>query len=834
MVLVLGVSMGLCVAVCHWVDALYLDPLRVPRASELVTFQRTSEDRGVIQRRTSMTWSQAQRSALIAGNESSAIASAVDDPVARRLTIEWSPTMAEDAPVQFVSSNYGRVLGVNVATGRDLVADDDREGTVPVALVSYEAWQHRWGGRADVVGQTLRVNGTPVTVVGVAPREGWITRVMAQGPALFLPLGSASVIGRSARGTERSYPDQREPTAAPDARVLTRFQVISRVTGARDGLDALTRSTLRSDQWAAVPLVETLLPFDTRHELLRFLQLLALAGGSTLLIACVNVAAPMTSSAHRRRQQVAIQIALGATPARIGQLFACDALVIAAASGVVGYFVALIANAAIVQLAVADVALAQPLPFDAVRLGVYSFVLAVTVAFIVGLFPIRWAISQASGPLGRSPAVRGRPTFGASRLVVGGQAAACVALSASGLYFVSVLATGLQKDLGFDPSGLYHARIFLTPAQRQTVNAVDAANLILSDVSMLPAFADASLGPSPFFDTPDRSTSTFHIDGSPVVTVDPIDLVYVGPGYFETLRQRIVRGRAFSAQDVVVDRQGFVAIVNEPAASLFWGGGEAVGHRLVLDHFVRQVAPAKGTVTCAYQNSGGTPDCSVPTRPVDSLVIGVVPGALVRHLGESPRPVIYLPLSQWEGVGASAGALTGTVSMVVRSREALDKTRRVLDEVARARGFSVDSVSSALDARNAMLRPARVVGLVLMMMAGASLGVILIAILAASAEHVASQERVTAIRLALGAASGALVRRTVAPLAFALSSGVCAGLAALVLVRPHVEPLGLGTPFLRPFIVAVPAGFVVFCGVASAYATARRVYKIEPARLLRQ
>jgi hypothetical protein len=111
------------------------------------------------------------------------------------------------------------------------------------------------------------------------------------------------VIGRSARGTERSYPDQREPTAAPDARVLTRFQVISRVTGARDGLDALTRSTLRSDQWAAVPLVETLLPFDTRHELLRFLQLLALAGGSTLLIACVNVAAPMTSSAHRRRSR---------------------------------------------------------------------------------------------------------------------------------------------------------------------------------------------------------------------------------------------------------------------------------------------------------------------------------------------------------------------------------------------------------------------------------------------------------------------------------------------------------------------------------------------------
>jgi predicted permease len=826
MVLVLGVTIGLCVVLSYWVDALFLQPLSVPRASELVTFQRTFDDRGVTQRRTSMTWSQAQRAAHLTEGESSAIASAADDTIARRLAIEWSPTVAEDAPVEFVSPNYGRVLGARVAVGRDLAADDDRAGAVPVALVSHQAWQRRWGGRDDVIGQVVKINDTPVTIVGVAAQAGWVTNFLAPGPALFLPLGSAPAVASGMR-------DDNSPMAGP--RPLSRFQVVARVPGGRDALTANLRSAFRSDQWATVPLSETLLPFDTRQELSRFLQLLALAAGSTLVIACINVAVLMFGAAHARRQELAVQVALGATPSRIGQMFVCDAVVVAAASGATGYVVALAVNAIIVRLDIANFVVTDVFAFDALRLGVYACILGVGVALLVGLLPVRWAVSRAGRLVGDATALRGRRTTNALRVVVAAQAAACVVLSASGLYFVSVLVTGLQKDLGFDPAGgLYHAKVVLTPAQRERVHAVNAANMILSDVLALPAVSAASLGPGPFFDNPDRSTATFHVDGEPVVTADPVDLVFVSPTYFATLRQRIVRGRTFSPEDIATDGQGFVAVLNEPAAALFWGGREAIGGRLVLDHFARVVGPVQGTVTCRFDRPDGPPTCSAPTRVTDCLVIGTVPGAVTRHIGESPRPVIYLPLSQWGDYRASAGNLTGTVSMLVRTRETLDVTARLLDGVARSRGLAIDDVSSVLEARNAMLRPARLVGLVLMAMAVASLAVSMIAIYATSRDHVARQERATAIRLALGAAHGTLVRHTIAPLGYALGAGTVAGLVALTLIRVYVEPLGLQLPFLRPFTIGVPAVLVVACGLAAAYMAARRVYRVQPARLLRE
>lgn len=813
-VLVLGVTIGLCVVLSYWVDALLFRPLPMPGASELTTFQRIYEGRGGTEHRTSMTWPQVQRLTRANGIESSAVLSAWDDPIARRLAIEWFPAVVEDVPVTFVSSNYGRVLRAATAIGRDLDIDDDRAGAPPVAVVSYQEWQRRWGGRADVLGSVVKVNDVPVTVVGVAGRVGWVTRLVAPGPALFLPLGSASGIGRAVGHDRPAASSGGEPSdAALEMSSLSRFQVIVRARGDRAALTAAARASLRSDQWTAVSLAETLLPFDTRQQLVRFVSLLIFAAGSTLLIASVNVAVLMFGAAHERRNEMSLRVALGATPDRIGQMFACDTLIVAAASGAGGYVVALAANGIIARLDLANVVVKDVFAADVVRMGAYASVFSVGVALLVGLFPVRWAISRAAKPLAESISVRGGRTSGALRLVVAAQAAACVVLSASGLYFVSVLVTGLQKDLGFDPSNLYHARVVLTPAQRSTIHAVHASNTILGDIAALPAVSEASIGPGPFFDSADGSTTEFHVDGQSVVTADPVDLAFVSPSYFAVLHQTLLRGRGFSPQDTATNGEGLVAILNEPAAALLWGGRNAIGDHLALDRFARSTGPTRG--------------------PADCVVVGIVPGAVTRNIGESPRPVIYLPLSQWADYRAGLASALGTVSMLVRTRETLEATTRLLGSAARARGLALDDVSSVVGARDAMLRPARLVGMMLMVMALASLAVSMIAIYAASQQQVARQQRATAIRLALGAEPSALLRKMIAPLAYALGAGTTTGVAGLALIRPHVEPLGLHIPFLRPFTVGLPVGLVMACGLTAAYMVARRVYNLQPASVLR-
>lgn len=714
--------------------------------------------------------------------------------------------VAERLRIELVSGNYFRVLGTSARMGRTIFEDDDRSpGAQPIAVLSDNAWRQSFGGRPDIIGRSIRLNGHPYTIAGVMDARFFGTRP-GFTPDLWVPLSMASQIA----GGLNPSPDSRyielmlrvtpdTSRAAIETGLTTAYQ--QSVNGADGRGDAGARRQ---------PSVLRLVPGARGVSVLRGqygqpLLILLSAVAILLIIACTNIANLLLSRGLARQREIAIRLSQGATRARLTRQLATEGLVLAVAGGGLGWFAGLIMGRALMSFLPIGAATGQFTP-DA-RAFLFTTAIVTLAAFVFGVIPSQAAARIDLSQTLRREAIDGRLPFKS----VDGQtvlSALQVALSlilviasvlfARTLHNLRSIETGFESDhvllAALDPikSGYspQRARVFYDDllARLRAQPAVRAAGLA-SYGSLSGVMAVGTR----FMSTP------MHADGQivPPTADATVYLNAVTPGYFEAVGMSLRRGRNFTAQDV--SGAAKVGIVSETAARYFFGDIDPVGQRI---------------------GSGRT-------GPADIEVIGVVSDAKYLDLREAARRTVYRPHAQafqsLMTLHISTGGYPATLAAVVQEEvRALDPSLPL---------FNVETMRARMDES---LRQERLVTT----LAGAlsMLGTLLsiVGVYGVVNYAVTRRSRELAIRIAVGASPrqvfSVVLNRSLGIALGGLAVGIPLALVSTAMYRSFLFGVSAGDPW----VVSVSAVAVVLLAVSAGYLPARRAGRIDPLAAMRE
>jgi predicted permease len=700
-----------------------------------------------------------------------------------------------------VTPNFFSSLGLQPFLGRFFSSGDgpDRQE----AVLSYLAWQRRFGADPGILGTTILVNGRPATVIGVAPKDFFgLTRGVS--PELWMPmwLRGAGLDRRGGRELGWLWVMGRR---APR---VTLEQV-------RAELDALA-ARLAAEHPETAERTFVVYPANTVRILPGVDAKLGSASavvlgvvGLVLLIACTNVANLLLARAVARHREIATRRALGASPAAVVRQLLVESLLLALLGGVLGLGMAYVADAALAGLRLPlPIDLALGLALDS-RVVLFTIAAATLTALAFGLAP---ALAAARGDL--SALLReGAPTAGSrsqgrlSGLLVVAQVAFCLVLLVDTGLAVRSLRNAHHVNPGFDPRGVLVAT-FAPQLQGYTQEETEGfCRRLIERVRALPGIESAALAshlPLSVEIAFDRVATA--VSAEPAERWPAVDSALVDPGYFETLRIPLIHGRTFNDGDRT--RGPLVAVVNRTLAARFWPGEAAVGKRL-------QVAG----VGAGYE------------------VVGVVRDGKYRTLGEAPRPFLYRVLTQnrWRRLGKTGEITTGSETLVARTRGAapvaLAELRRAVREVGpRIAVARLETLEETLGV--ALFLPRAAAALFALF---GLLGLLLAAlgIYSLMAYAVGQRYREIGIRMVLGASRRDVVRLVLRRGLGLSLLGIAAGLAAAAATTRTLRAVLYGvSPMDVATFLAVTA-FVAIVALAASYLPARRAARFDVPKALR-
>jgi predicted permease len=491
---------------------------------------------------------------------------------------------AESERIQHVSGNYFSMFGIGAFAGRVFTMEDDREGAAPAAVMSYRAWQQKYGLDASVVGSTFTFNGQPFTVVGVTP-PGFSGDRLENTPAFWLTLHGERLLGRTASLMDFPTSDwldligRIEPGADPQAieaqlQVLLRQWLLSPVAGLDDEEKKLVpKQTVHlTPGGAGVQMM--------REEYESGLHLLMWVSGFVLLIACANVANLMLVRAASRRQQTSLRTALGASGTRQMAQVLIESTALALLGGMLGIAFAFWGTSSILDLAFRD----NPVAISAVpSLPVLGFTLVVSLVtgILFGVVPA-WMTARAD-PIealrGGHRSTRHSGAWTQKSLVVGQAALSLVLLCAAGLLAQS-LRNMQRQDFGFEVENRY---IFHLDPQMAGYGPEELLALYRQLDESLAAIPGVSRVSFALYSPMEGNNwgETIYLEGRepppPGSHENSTSWLRVSAGYFETIGTRIVKGRAFTPQDDTSSRN--VAVVNQTFADKFFPNDDPIGKR---------------------------------------------------------------------------------------------------------------------------------------------------------------------------------------------------------------------------------------------------------------
>jgi predicted permease len=632
---------------------------------------------------------------------------------------------SERTTIEMVTDNYFSVLGVQPAAGRLIQPNEGRApGDAPVIVLAHRYWQSRFAGDPAIVGRSVRLNGQPFTIIGVAsPSFGGtetLVRVAAYVPAWMFDMFRAptadSLLNDRARRTFT---------------VLGRLQPGVSLAQARAALGvraaALARdypSTHKHVSLQVLPETHT----RPNPEVAPFLRVAApaLAGLAALLllITSANVANLLLARAASRGREVALRAALGARRGRIVRQFLTEAVVLALLGTVVAVPIVVFAMRSLRDLIAGASAIATFDPdfsVDVRVLGV-ALTLAIGAGIVSGLAP---AVLAYRTDLSRSLRAGGRGTAGGSgsrfrSALVVAQVALSFTLLVSGGLFVRSLDRARNVDLGFDPAGVLLASAAPGTQGYDPVRRLAFYRTVRDRISALPGVTQAAwISVPPLGITfpraevaPDDRPTDPDWRPSMVYTAD------VSSDYFVTARVPVVEGRAFDDRDNADSAP--VVIVNEALAKQFWPDRSPIGRYLTAD--------------------GASLD-----------VVGVVRNGKYQNVWETPRGMIFRPLAQgrppFATLAVRASRLSGLAPAV---REAI---RRVDPDVAL---YDVRPMSVHLD--NGAFSLFRVGAFITSVFGGMGMLLASISLYGVIAYHVSQRTNEIGVRMALGARAADIIR----------------------------------------------------------------------------
>ncbi|MGB6827160.1 MAG: ADOP family duplicated permease, partial [Terracidiphilus sp.] len=519
------------------------------------------------------------------GFEDLAALQAGNEPLGVRRAGSQAPP--ETANGQFVSGNFFQTLGVSAWRGRLFSAADDQEGAPPVAVLSFHAWQQKYGSDPSVVGSSYQVNGRSFTILGVAP-AGFIGAKMEGGsmPDIWLPLTAEPTIA----GATSHLKDTR----------VDWLDVIGRVRPGTNpkALQAQLRSELHG--WLASHLAD-LNPQEKavwqkqtlrmspggagfsglRRDYSEGLLLLMITAFCVLLVACANIANLLLARGLKNRQQTAVRVALGASRTRLVRNALIESVVLSLIGGAAGVAVAWAGARLILSLAFRTTVQSAWIPVQAspsAPVLLFALGVAVLTGAVFGIVPA-WLTSQAE-PV---EALRGaNRAVGSSRnrvqkgLVITQAAVSLVLLSVAAM-LGSSLRNLEHQNFGFNPDGRY--LVYINPLlsnykQEQLVPLFRQIQLRLSAIPGVRSVSSATYAPL----SGDQWGHDIRIEGKPEPGPrDDVsaDWTRITPGFFDTLGTRLLAGRVIGEDDNANTRP--VAVINQAFARKFFGSQNPIG-----------------------------------------------------------------------------------------------------------------------------------------------------------------------------------------------------------------------------------------------------------------
>ena len=448
-----------------------------------------------------------------------------------------------------VSSSFLPVLGIQPYLGRAFTSDEDDTPTES-AMVTYEAWQRRFGGVANIIGRRVVVEDVPRTVVGVLP-----PRFTFEGlpPEFLLPFGTVPAGNRAVdnnflRAVARLRPDVTSEQAAGDIEPVLR------------GGDPARRRTSRLEL-----LTDTFFAGQPREALLVLLG----AAGLLLLIACANVAGLLLGDAGARRQEVAVRRALGAGRARVARQMFAESAILAIGGAGLGLAAAWWMTPVLVAAAPARLPRIDMVTVDA-RVLVFAAIVSTATVLIFGVGPSLVGASVDPAVSLRDGRSAGRFRSRTQRVIVAGEIALAMVLLAGAALLGETVARLRSVPVGFDPTRLAVVRLRGPASAVPDMAARQLA--LLERLRNLPGVAAVGGTTAAPFGGSSSSTSV-EADTRPGESFSA-QRYFVTDGYFAAMGQPVI-GRAFSQ----LDRTGDSVIVSQALANRAYRG-DALGRRL--------------------------------------------------------------------------------------------------------------------------------------------------------------------------------------------------------------------------------------------------------------
>jgi putative ABC transport system permease protein len=692
---------------------------------------------------------------------------------------------AERVGGALVSASFFTTLGMQPRLGRFFNADEDKAGGAPVVVISSDLWNTKFLADTNIIGRSVRVNGTPRTVIGVMPR----TFRFPEFASVWVPLAQHPV-----------RPDRSDRSVGVVARLASEDDLAR----ANAEMGTIAASIARdhaetNKEWTArvTPLREDLAGSESQLFVL-------LLGAVTLVlvIVCANLAGLSLARGSARRRELAIRLALGASRGRVIRLLLAESALLAVAGGAVGVLMAWWC----VDLVTAQFGTFIPFwiqfRIDARVLAFAAFASALT-TLAFGLLPAL----RASRPDVRAELSDGGQNASLGQgglrlraaLVVGELAIALVLLAASGLLIKTFLRISAPDQI--DRRGLLTANLeFLDARYADSSRVLTAADQMLERINALPNVEAAALSRPLFLAGFGAQDQRARIEGVEEVPpgVSPRFAQAITPDYFRAQRNLLAEGRAFTP----LDRAGAEAVVilDERVARGLWPNGSALGKRIKLT--------------------------DTPEAPW-LIVVGVVRDAVAASSGPRSRGLAYVPLAQSPGRPLA-------LSLRVPLDNPLSISTMLRSAVAQVDAdLPLTDFMSAQAAHDRAYWPFKLYAIVMSSFAALSILLAVVGVYGIVAYGVTQRSREIGVRVALGASSESVVRLLAGQGLKLAALGVVIGLVLSAGTLRVMQGLMFGASTVDPLVFLAVALIVGGSALLASYLPARRAASADPATVLR-
>jgi len=679
------------------------------------------------------------------------------------------------------TGNLFEMLGVQAARGRTFTRDEG--GRWPTTIVLSDGMWKRLGADPGIVGRPLRIGPDTHTVIGVMPPEFAFTCWPSQPPDVYAPAPE-------------------DPAAMSDFTALTMIRARPGASGqqVQQAVERVSQSFVERNpgKRAGLRFYAVGLQADLIKEIRPALLALSAAGAFLLLVLAVNFASVLLARASAREREFAISRALGASGPAVLRACLFEGSLLGVAGGVMGALVGVWGTRLLLDVGPLDLPRREAVVFDW-NMAAIVIIAGVLIGLIAAAVPATWAARVSLSSLISATMVRGGATAGRMRrsLIAVQIALSLVLLSAGGLV-VRSFERLLSADPGFTPGHVLTLRLstIVFTENKDAASFLDRTAAALRALPGVTGVSAASTLPL----SGGSSMNTVSFPGAPGNTGDEqrdrplVDRIHARAGYIDTMGMRLLAGRAFAdarqtgVREVIIDRH---------LAERFFPNSNPLGS------------------TISFNNSSST-------------IVGVVEQARLHDLDKDGRPQLFVRAEDYSSRGYWFFVIRTTAQPKALVQDARAVIRRIEPRIPVSAMMTLDEIVADSRSRE------RISAVIIAGLAIGALLLLAVGLFAVIAGSVTRRRGELAVRLALGATHGSVMRLLLGEGAMLVGIGLLLGLPGVYAVGETIRGLLIDiSPWDAATLTAASLGLALVA-MAACYVPARRVLRIDPAPLLRQ